>query len=904
MTPPLVFLTPHTHWDREWYEPAGRFRQRLVMLMDHALDELESGRLPVFLLDGQTVLVRDYLDVRPEAAARVRRLVEAGRLLVGPWYILADELLPAAETLVRNLLAGRADGRRLGGWLPLGYSPDAFGHPASLPTVLAGFGIRHALVWRGYGGEPGEQHDVLSWMGPDGARVLAHHLSPAGYELGANLPREPARLRRRWREIRAELEPRAGERPWLVLCGADHHRPPANIRDVATALGPITGRPVTVASPLEYFRALPEQPRVPQVEGELRFSYRYALTLQGTHAVRSRLKQAIREAERLLVRWAEPQAALARVAGGPARWPLLDAAWRLHLLNCFHDTLAGTVSDVVARAAAARADEVIAQARGILDDALHDRLGQDRSRARRAPGRWHPTLVIVNPSAYDRSGVVEATVVADEGRVVVGRPHDVERPGAPPSVPVVTLPDGAPVPMQVLESYDAYDRLDAPDAYPRQDRVRAWRVALWVNGVPALGLKALPVVRAGRRRGAAPPQRVRARGATLESDGWRVRARGAQGFVLEDRERRLAIAGAGAVVSESDGGDAYTFDPAPRDPPRVARWSEGARVRRGPLVAVVARRFVIPGRTSGTVYARLDAGAPFVRFVVVGDNHAGGHRLRIRFPLPGPLVSAWHLADMHYGPVLRLREEYDLAQFPREHPVPTAPMHRYASVPGGLTVLSRDAYEYELTDDGAIAVTLFRSIDQLSRADLAARPGHVAWPMAIPEARDLGRYRFELAIARPVAVKERGAEGLAIDAPLYVTAFETSALEPIAEAFHAPLAGRMLRYGMDVPGVVKGPRLEGEGLALTAVKPSEDRRGLVLRCVNGTDRTVRGVWILPFRVTRAMRARLDEQPSGGVRLAGARRQVAFEAAAREVVTIIVEASGRARPRRPRGRARA
>jgi alpha-mannosidase len=55
-----VFVVTHTHWDREWYLPAGRFRQRLVELIDALLDNPPAGSV---LLDGQGVVLDDYLAV-------------------------------------------------------------------------------------------------------------------------------------------------------------------------------------------------------------------------------------------------------------------------------------------------------------------------------------------------------------------------------------------------------------------------------------------------------------------------------------------------------------------------------------------------------------------------------------------------------------------------------------------------------------------------------------------------------------------------------------------------------------------------------------------------------------------------------------------------------------------------
>src|SRR5205809_1140758 len=127
-------IVSHTHWDREWYHPAERFRQRLVALVDELLDDPPAGD-ESFLLDGQAIVVADYLDVRPEHAAEVGALLRSDRVEAGPWFVLADELIPSGEALVRNLLAGRRELSRLRATSPpVLYCPDSFGHPAALPT--------------------------------------------------------------------------------------------------------------------------------------------------------------------------------------------------------------------------------------------------------------------------------------------------------------------------------------------------------------------------------------------------------------------------------------------------------------------------------------------------------------------------------------------------------------------------------------------------------------------------------------------------------------------------------------------------------------------------------------------------------------------------------------------------
>src|SRR5687767_10448419 len=193
-----LFVIPHTHWDREWYHTAARFRQRLVPLIDELIDDPPPPG-ESFLLDGQAIVLEDYLTVRPDRAAVLEPLLRDGRLEAGPWYVLADELIPSGEALVRNLLTGCDLVRRLGGKsLPVLYCPDSFGHPAILPELARGFGCDIVVVWRGYGGARWPPGDTVRWRGPSGAEVILYHLPPYGYEFGSSLPTETTAAAERW----------------------------------------------------------------------------------------------------------------------------------------------------------------------------------------------------------------------------------------------------------------------------------------------------------------------------------------------------------------------------------------------------------------------------------------------------------------------------------------------------------------------------------------------------------------------------------------------------------------------------------------------------------------------------------------------------------------------------------
>src|SRR5438309_1517186 len=318
MTGLIFHLIPRPRGDREWYLPRAAFQARLVAVLDDLIERLQRDpAYRSFLLDGQTVLLEDYVRARPERDGDIKALVKTGRLQIGPWYVLPDEQIPSGEGLVRNLLLGAADAERWGGRLDVLYSPDAFGHPAAWPTLAREFGIRYGVVWRGLGGETGQERDLYRWRGLDDKEVLLWHLPRAGYEIGAALPADAERLFAAWAPVRGALVQRATGKHVPVFIGADHHGAHPDVprlRDLLAELDPQSAFRVSRLD--EFFQAAADGAKPSPLAGELRWSYRYAWTLQGVHGTRAPLKRRYSAAELALARVAEPLAALARRAGG------------------------------------------------------------------------------------------------------------------------------------------------------------------------------------------------------------------------------------------------------------------------------------------------------------------------------------------------------------------------------------------------------------------------------------------------------------------------------------------------------------------------------------------------------------------------------------------------------------
>src|SRR5213080_1639059 len=674
----LIFhLIPHTHWDREWYLPRAAFQARLVPALDDLLERLQADpSYRSFLLDGQTVLVADYLSARPEQEAEIRTLVKSGRLQIGPWYVLADELIPSGEALVRNLLLGAADAVRLGGRLDVLYSPDAFGHPAVWPTLAREFGIRAGVVWRGLGGEPGQERDLYRWRGPDGRDVLLWQLPPAGYEIGAALPADADRLAPAWIAVLAALVERAAAKHIPVFVGADHHAAHPDVsrlRDLLAELEPQSAFRVSRLE--EFFQAVADGAKPAPLAGELRWSYRYTWTLQGVHATRAPLKRRSSAAELFLERLAEPLAALARRAGGRDRRPLLELAWRT-LVRCqFHDSIAGCASDDVARAVEARLTSVEALAQGVVRGSLLDLLHHDPDVAREHVTDAEPALVLWNPAVRPRGGVVVADITLFRRDVPVGPPSGAPRVAHPPreqgSRPFgLAGPDGRLIAVQVLDRRVGQERLDAARHYPDQDEVDWVRVALRPPAVAGLG-----VLCAGLTSGASRPERA-AEGATVKGRSlvyhWiEVVLEPSGALALHDRRTGERFLDVLRLEDGGDAGDTYTYCPPARD--RIVRAAGPIRVRRlaaGPLVAALEATFGMragngvtrrrransvtqsrPGHVDVRLVVMLHADSPAVRCILDIDNQATWHRLRARVPTDLTGVAA--VAGAPFGSVAR-----------------------------------------------------------------------------------------------------------------------------------------------------------------------------------------------------------------------------------------------------------
>lgn len=442
----ILHLVSHTHWDREWYQPFQVFRLRLVQLIDRLLDLLDSDpRYRHFTLDGQAIVLEDYLSIRPEQETKIRLHVQEGRLIIGPWYILPDEFLVSPEATIRNLLQGERVCRRFGPKMRIGYIPDPFGHIGQMPQILKGFDIHAACFRRGLSDEPCE----LWWEAPDGSRVFTVYLRD-GYDNAASLPTsQPERCAQEMLRLRDSLLPYCASEHVLLMLGTDHMEPPPDTANaIAWAQQHLEDeiRHSTLTDYLIAVQTALSNVHLPVVQGELRSPKRHHL-LPGVLSTRIWIKQRNHACETLLEKWAEPFSTFASLLIAESETetknrqpktivhhpqPVLQEAWRL-LMQCHpHDSICGCSIDEVHEEMKSRfnqveqiGEELTRQSLATLAEQIDTRIafaGTPREKKSLSPAK---AIVVFNPSSFPRTeGVTLETslsdfeVVDDQGNIL------------------------------------------------------------------------------------------------------------------------------------------------------------------------------------------------------------------------------------------------------------------------------------------------------------------------------------------------------------------------------------------------------------------------------------------------------------------------------------------------------
>lgn len=808
----LGVVVPHTHWDRAWYQPFEAYRVRLVRTIDSLLNILESDpQFTSFTLDGQVCLLEDYLEIRADSAPRLRHLIRAGRLHIGPWYTLPDLFLAGGEAVVRNLQYGRRVCAEYGGApMPVGYVPDSFGHFAQMPQILRGFGLDSYIFMRGLDAHTKAHAGIVfDWQSPDGSTVQAVNTA-LGYGGGSALGQEAEWGRfdgaapraelaaQRVEQMRKTFSALQKERTFLIPNGSDHMPPqpqlPALLREVEQKIPELRLRMGSYADFLSELRS--EKLSHHRHTGDLLGNVDHPI-LSNVYSARVYLKQQNHRAQSLLVRVAEPLCAWMAACGrGPDVTAFVDRAWKLLLRSHAHDNICGCSADAVHREDEHRFDQVTELADTIIAEQLEALVAEGFVPPAATNTKFlHTDVWVFNPHPFAREFEIEQ-------RVLMRNPGGEFAEPTPARALYAVDGQGRALPVEVLASSPHA----VHSAFLETSWGRAYDVRLRVS-VPALGYQLVHVYESEGVAAISSAQAVDAQ----------VKQR------LEDFADRLSF------EFERDMGDTYTFGPVPQDAPAGAHLSAREMMASGELKLSYELR-CSSGTLNFQVWLRPE-GARGVKAKLRYLNSLRDGRLRALLRPGFVPASAWADAPFRWTPHVSVAPvDYSPQKpaYPGERPYPTHFMGDFLLLQGeeSAWIATRGQHEYEMLMRGGlsfVALTLHRAVGHLSVNGGGIRACHAGPAIATPEAQGVREWEHDFAFGfSSASLADMAREALAFSHP----------------AFHRelPYLPTLSRVG-EVPRVGSMVHVENPNWVLSAFRAGAAGQPLVLRAYNATSDT-------------------------------------------------------------------
>ncbi len=738
-----VHLVQHTHWDREWYFTENDSKAVLYYFMDDLLQRLEEDKtLGPFVLDGQTVVIEDYLSVAPHQETRLRKLIEQGRIVTGPWYTQSDFLVVGAESITRNLLLGYADCQRFGGLMPIGYVPDSFGQSAQLPMFLQQFAIDHAVIWRGWS-EYNVSHSEFSWQSADGSKVTTAVL-PWGYGCAKWLPNSPQEGLKALETILAKQTRFSLTDHVLLPNGNDQspfeYRVPAMLDQLNQQQDDYR---FVRSSFSQFFQALEStKAELPVYQGEL-ISPKYMRIHRGIFSTRVDIKQLNARLEQMLSQHLEPLLAVNWRLGLPYPQHAVDNIWREAMKSHAHDSIGGCNSDRVNAMVKNRLESGLEMAEQLID--LNMKMLAEGISAEQDGKK----IIIFNARPQLSHGLVELTIYTPEQdfRVVDGAGNECR--------------------WQIVEEgrQDMSIIVQELSNSTETTWYRKCQLLLEVADIPACGYQTLYLqegISAGFEQQSKPIVK-------LENEWLRLDA-GERGMLtLTDKRSQQVYHNILQLVDGGDAGDNYNYSP-PFDDWLINSddFLTSVSGQQGLLQSSLTLNWqmVVPqdlaarnerqanAELNVTMTITLAHSNAWLDVAISVNNTVRDHRLQVL--LPTGVQQHIHFADQPFGLIERYNQPPEMAVWEDEQwseaPVALYPMQSQVMMfdgQRGLCAVTEGLREYQIPENrqDVIAVTLLRSVGWLGQANMPYRPGRASgMVLPSPESQIQGMHHFKLSL--------------------------------------------------------------------------------------------------------------------------------------------------------------
>ncbi|MBE8578251.1 mannosylglycerate hydrolase [Vibrio sp. OPT18] len=825
MTTSRVHITPHMHWDREWYFTTEESRILLVNNMEEIMNRLESDpEYKYYVLDGQTAVLEDYFAIKPENTERVKALVEAGKLIIGPWYSQTDTMQVSGESIVRNMMYGIRDCMKFGDAMKIGYLPDSFSMSSQLPMIYNGFDITRAMFWRGCSERHGTNKTEFLWQSNDGSEVTAQVL-PLGYAIGKYLPQDEEGLRARLDKYFPVLEKPSVTKDILLPNGHDQMPIQKDIFEVMDKLREIyPDREFSMSRYEEVFEKVEAaRDQLDTIKGEFNDG-KYMRVHRTISSTRMDIKLIHAEIENKIVNILEPLASIAWTLGFEYHHGLIEKMWKESMKNHAHDSIGCCCSDKVHAEILNRyilADDMATNLihfykRKIVDH-MPDREGCDK-------------LAMFNLSPYEREEVVNTTITirAQEFSIFDENENPVEY-----FIQDKRQIDPGKVDRQIVH-YGNYDPFMEFDIQIKRT-------------VPAMGFTTLHIQ--GNEKGAVKV--AEQKDYLLENEYYRINVNDNGTLTIFDKETEQVFDQVLRLEDGSDDGDEYDYSPSRQEwllysdefPVETSIDHQGFQ-----SVANIAFRMSVPANLTereertgqnGFVEAQcqvvLKQGSRRIEVRMELDNQADDHRVRVL--VPTPFVSETVVADNQFGCITRPTNDPAMAVWEeekwKEAPVPVYQLMNFAALENGkagMAIMSNGLREFEVIasqgdeNRDTFALTLFRGIGVLGKEELLLRPGRPSGiKIPTPDSQVRGKLVCEFTLC--------GFADNHIDANIMAQARDS--VTQIECYNKIPYNAMKLNVGeQNLPMSFSLLSKQQSGAVLSVLKKAEDEDALIMRVYN------------------------------------------------------------------------
>jgi mannosylglycerate hydrolase len=713
---------------------------RLSYFFDKLFEVMKDDDFKYFMLDGQMVMIEDYLHLHPENKEKIQNLVKQGKLIIGPWYSQPDEFTPDGESLIRNLLLGINMAKEYGDYMSVGYLPDSFGHSGQMPHILNGFKINSACVMRGVPLQKLNKTEFI-WEGINGEKVFTVAL-PLGYSNGMFLPESMSGIKMRIKETSDKLAKLGNTEYVLIMNGVDHQFPQPQVGKFIE-----NENAEYIHSTLEKynFDARKDEDRLTNVIGEL---ISPVTNRVHTSIASSRMyqKKENRLMEFLLENKVEPIAAMAWVSGAEYPKQIINAAWKELLKNQIHDSICGCCTDEVHR----EIDQRFTNIKNISNTLINM---YSRAYAKTSSDE-DLSLIVFNDSMIKTNQIVYATIYCDSDDFILQDTSGNEIS--------YVIEDIEKIDAASLSIWSLY--LDTPCI------VNKFNILFELNFDFNYGYKKLKII-----EGVAPKTDcnfVSLNSRKMENEFSIITLNNDGTFDLYDKNCKRIFSNLNIIEDCADAGDTYDFSPVENDlvldNSSVRNCQINIKQAFNQSIAEIAYDLFLPESLETDNLSRSDKlikqnvksqiilykNLKRIDIKTTIQNNVKNHRMRAVFPTG--ITSNHSFAEIQFGTIKRNNKIEDQQNWKVNHwaekPLPIYSQHKFVDINDGeigLTVMNRGLTEYEIyaNKENAIAITLFRGVEYLGKPNLSIRPGRPSGiQIPTPDAECLGEVISEYSV--------------------------------------------------------------------------------------------------------------------------------------------------------------